>query len=168
MAPNHYIAGLALTTMGNIASEQICRDVAPEIEQLSDSDDPYIRKKVLFFVLFFVDFISHEVSVGHLVRLEDRAQGARPGGALLEQAQGLPRRSRPWCAHCRRRLHCLRLQGPQGLRPPKGPILILWMVDAIGIKLTSVLCAPWNDDSILVDEASCCLAPRGHHCWLQS
>jgi AP-1 complex subunit gamma-1 len=46
MSQNHYIAGLALTTFGNIASEQICRDVAPEIEQLCESDDPYVRKKV--------------------------------------------------------------------------------------------------------------------------
>jgi hypothetical protein len=45
---NKFIAGLALCTLGNIASEQICRDCAPEIEQLLSEDhvDPYIRKKV--------------------------------------------------------------------------------------------------------------------------
>uniref|UniRef100_A0A6B2KXH5 AP-1 complex subunit gamma n=1 Tax=Arcella intermedia TaxID=1963864 RepID=A0A6B2KXH5_9EUKA len=44
---NQYIAGLALSTMGNIASEQICRDCAPEIEQLLSSPNPYIQKKAV-------------------------------------------------------------------------------------------------------------------------
>jgi AP-1 complex subunit gamma-1 len=42
---NQFFAGLALTTLGNIASEQICRDCAPEIEQLLSSPNPYIQKK---------------------------------------------------------------------------------------------------------------------------
>lgn len=43
---NHFIAGLALCTMGNISSAGIARDLAPEIEKLLGSSHPYLRKKV--------------------------------------------------------------------------------------------------------------------------
>lgn len=42
---NHFIAGLALCTMGNISSAGIARDLAPEIEKLLGSSHPYVRKK---------------------------------------------------------------------------------------------------------------------------
>jgi AP-1 complex subunit gamma-1 len=43
--PNQFIAGLALCSLGNIASQGIARDCAPEIEKLLASTNPYIRKK---------------------------------------------------------------------------------------------------------------------------
>jgi AP-1 complex subunit gamma-1 len=42
---NHFIAGLALCTMGNISSAGIARDLAPDIEKLLGSSHPYLRKK---------------------------------------------------------------------------------------------------------------------------
>lgn len=42
---NHYIVGLALAALGNIGSVDMCRDLAPDVERLMDSSDPYIRKK---------------------------------------------------------------------------------------------------------------------------
>jgi AP-1 complex subunit gamma-1 len=42
---NQYIAGLALCSLANIASAEICRDLSPEIESLLGNSNPYIRKK---------------------------------------------------------------------------------------------------------------------------
>ena len=42
---NQYIVGLALTALGNIASAEMARDLAPEVERLLSSTNPYIRKK---------------------------------------------------------------------------------------------------------------------------
>ena len=42
---NQYIVGLALTALGNIASTEMARDLAPEVERLLSSSNPYIRKK---------------------------------------------------------------------------------------------------------------------------
>lgn len=48
-----FVAGLALVTLGNIASEQICRDCACDIEQLLVEQDivPYRRKKAVLCAL---------------------------------------------------------------------------------------------------------------------
>lgn len=42
---NQYIIGLALTALGNICSTEMARDLAPEVERLLGSTNPYIRKK---------------------------------------------------------------------------------------------------------------------------
>ncbi|RCI13929.1 hypothetical protein L249_8160 [Ophiocordyceps polyrhachis-furcata BCC 54312] len=42
---NQYIVGLALCTLGNIASVEMSRDLFPEIEQLISTSNPYIRRK---------------------------------------------------------------------------------------------------------------------------
>eukprot|EP01116_Phalansterium_solitarium_P022013 TRINITY_DN7106_c0_g1_i1.p1 TRINITY_DN7106_c0_g1~~TRINITY_DN7106_c0_g1_i1.p1 ORF type:complete len:812 (+),score=368.44 TRINITY_DN7106_c0_g1_i1:73-2508(+) len=42
---NQFIAGLAMCTLGNIASAGMARDLAPEIEKLLSSANPYLRKK---------------------------------------------------------------------------------------------------------------------------
>ncbi|TWU74715.1 clathrin associated protein complex large subunit [Metarhizium rileyi] len=42
---NQYIAGLALCTLGNIASIEMSRDLFPEIETLISTSNPYIRRK---------------------------------------------------------------------------------------------------------------------------
>lgn len=42
---NQYIVGLALCTLGNIASLEMSRDLFPEIENLISTSNPYIRRK---------------------------------------------------------------------------------------------------------------------------
>ena len=42
---NQYVVGLALAAIGNIASSELARDCAPEVEKLLDCPNPYIRKK---------------------------------------------------------------------------------------------------------------------------
>jgi len=41
-----YVVGLGLCTFANIASEEMSRDLADEIEKLLGSSNTYIRKKV--------------------------------------------------------------------------------------------------------------------------
>ncbi|OAL52909.1 AP-1 complex subunit gamma-1 [Pyrenochaeta sp. DS3sAY3a] len=43
--PNQYIVGLALCTLGNIASVEMARDLFPEVETIIASANPYIRRK---------------------------------------------------------------------------------------------------------------------------
>lgn len=42
---NMYAVGLALCTFANIASEEMSRDLANEVEKLLGSSNTYIRKK---------------------------------------------------------------------------------------------------------------------------
>ncbi|PKS11636.1 hypothetical protein jhhlp_001787 [Lomentospora prolificans] len=42
---NQYVVGLALCTLGNIASVEMSRDLFPEIEGLISTSNPYIRRK---------------------------------------------------------------------------------------------------------------------------
>jgi len=42
---NQYIAALALCTLGNISSDSMGRDLAPEVQRLLREPNPYIRKK---------------------------------------------------------------------------------------------------------------------------
>ncbi|KAL6863201.1 clathrin associated protein complex large subunit [Amphichorda felina] len=42
---NQYVVGLALCTLGNIASLEMSRDLFPEIENLISTANPYIRRK---------------------------------------------------------------------------------------------------------------------------
>jgi len=42
---NMYIVGLALCTLGNIASQEMARDLCPEVEKHLNNSNPYIRKK---------------------------------------------------------------------------------------------------------------------------
>lgn len=44
---NLNIVGLALGTLGNIASVEVARDLTDEVEKLLEHSSPYIRKKVL-------------------------------------------------------------------------------------------------------------------------
>ena len=48
---NMYAVGLALCTFADIASEEMSRDLANEIEKLLGSSNTYIRKKVRWRVL---------------------------------------------------------------------------------------------------------------------
>ncbi|KKY20993.1 putative ap-1 complex subunit gamma-1 [Phaeomoniella chlamydospora] len=42
---NQYVVGLALCTLGNIASVEMSRDLFPDIENLISTSNPYIRRK---------------------------------------------------------------------------------------------------------------------------
>ncbi|KAJ5894052.1 AP-1 complex subunit gamma-1 [Penicillium taxi] len=42
---NQYIVGLALCALGNIASDEMSRDLFPEVESLMSTANPYIRRK---------------------------------------------------------------------------------------------------------------------------
>lgn len=42
---NQYTVGLALCALGNICSAEMARDLAPEVERLLVSANPYVRKK---------------------------------------------------------------------------------------------------------------------------
>ena len=42
---NQYIVGLALCALGNICSNEMARDLAPEVEKLLASTNSYVRKK---------------------------------------------------------------------------------------------------------------------------
>lgn len=42
---NQYIVGLALCALGNICSNEMARDLAPEVEKLLGSTNSYVRKK---------------------------------------------------------------------------------------------------------------------------
>lgn len=42
---NQYIAGLALTALGNISSTDMARDLAPDVQRLLGSGNSYLRKK---------------------------------------------------------------------------------------------------------------------------
>jgi hypothetical protein len=58
---NMYVVGLGLCTFANIASEEMSRDLANEIEKLLGSSNTYIRKKVR---------VLHDHNVFHVLRLE--------------------------------------------------------------------------------------------------
>ncbi|VEU20214.1 DEKNAAC101043 [Brettanomyces naardenensis] len=44
-SPNQYIAGLALSTLGNIASPELAKDLYANVESLLNTSSPYLRKK---------------------------------------------------------------------------------------------------------------------------
>eukprot|EP01128_Nolandella_sp_AFSM9_P006359 TRINITY_DN3248_c0_g1_i1.p1 TRINITY_DN3248_c0_g1~~TRINITY_DN3248_c0_g1_i1.p1 ORF type:complete len:814 (+),score=182.60 TRINITY_DN3248_c0_g1_i1:152-2443(+) len=75
MSSNEFIAGLALVTLGNIASEQICRDTAPELEMLLNVKErrtsPQLLKKAVLCALRVVQKVPDlgETFIPHLKRL---------------------------------------------------------------------------------------------------
>jgi len=83
---NPYVVGLALCAMGNIASADISRDLAGEVEKLFKSANPYIRKKAALCAVRIVrkvpelieNFISPTISL-----LNDKANSVLLAGVTL-------------------------------------------------------------------------------------
>jgi len=76
--PNQYIVGLALCTLGNIASVEMARDLFPEVETIISSANPYIRRKAAICAMRICrkvpDLQEHFLEKAKLL-LQDRNHG---------------------------------------------------------------------------------------------
>lgn len=89
---NPYVNGLALCALGNIASPEMCRALAREVEKLMASVNPYVRKKAALCAMRIIRKVEEiedkfNKCLGPL--LEDRSHGVLISGccvltALLE------------------------------------------------------------------------------------
>lgn len=81
-----YIVGLALATFANIASEEMSRDLANELEKLIGSSNTYVRKKAALCALRVIkkvpDLLDHFVSRSTSL-LSDRNHGVLLCGTTL-------------------------------------------------------------------------------------
>lgn len=57
---NQYIAGLALSALGNVGSVEMCRDLAPDVERLLASTNSYLRKKAALCAIRVLHKASQE------------------------------------------------------------------------------------------------------------
>ena len=72
---NMFAVGLALCTFANIASEEMSRDLANEIEKLLGSSNTYIRKKVIYAFLLMLIVINNPL--GFFMCAEGSEKGPR-------------------------------------------------------------------------------------------
>jgi AP-1 complex subunit gamma-1 len=83
---NQYIVGLALVTLGNIASIEMSRDLFPEVEQIIGSSNPYIRRKAALCAMRICrkvpDLQEHFLEKAKLL-LNDRNHGVLLSGLTL-------------------------------------------------------------------------------------
>lgn len=83
---NQYIVGLALCTLGNIASIEMSRDLFPEVETILSSSNPYIRRKAALCAMRICrkvpDLQEHFVDKAKLL-LNDRNHGVLLSGLTL-------------------------------------------------------------------------------------
>ena len=83
---NQYVVGLALCTLGNIASVEMSRDLFPEIEKLVATANPYIRRKAALCAMRICrkvpDLQEHFVDNAKLL-LNDRNHGVLLCGLTL-------------------------------------------------------------------------------------
>lgn len=84
--PNQYIVGLALCTLGNIASVEMSRDLFPEVETIIASANPYIRRKAALCAMRICrkvpDLQEHFLEKAKLL-LQDRNHGVLLCGLTL-------------------------------------------------------------------------------------
>lgn len=93
MHENQYVNGLALCALGNISSQEMCRALAREVDELLKSTNPYVRKKAALCAMRVVRKVEEiedkfNDRIGSL--LEDRNHGVLLAGcsllvSLLEQ-----------------------------------------------------------------------------------
>lgn len=93
---NMYAVGLALCTFANIASEEMSRDLANEIEKLLGSTNTYIRKKARKNLSRNERAIFDHFSGGPLCSTRS-AEGAGAYGPLHHKIQELTGGSKSWC-----------------------------------------------------------------------
>lgn len=83
---NQYIVGLALCTLGNIASVEMSRDLFPEVETILSSSNPYVRRKAALCAMRICrkvpDLQEHFIDKSKLL-LNDRNHGVLLGGLTL-------------------------------------------------------------------------------------
>jgi AP-1 complex subunit gamma-1 len=83
---NQYIVGLALCTLGNIASVEMSRDLFPEVETILASSNPYIRRKAALCAMRICrkvpDLQEHFLDKAKLL-LADRNHGVLLSGLTL-------------------------------------------------------------------------------------
>lgn len=83
---NQYVVGLALCTLGNIASQEMARDLFQEVESLLATANPYIRKKAALCAMRIIrkvpDLQEHFVEKSKLL-LQDRNHGVLLCGLTL-------------------------------------------------------------------------------------
>ncbi|KAL8695857.1 MAG: hypothetical protein Q9201_007931, partial [Fulgogasparrea decipioides] len=83
---NQYVVGLALCTLGNIASIEMSRDLFPEIETLISTQNPYIRRKAALCAMRICrkvpDLQEHFVEKAKML-LSDRNHGVLLCGLTL-------------------------------------------------------------------------------------
>lgn len=76
--PNQYIVGLALCTLGNIASQEMARDLFQQVESLLNTSNPYIRRKAALCAMRIIrkapDLQEHFVEKAKLL-INDRNHG---------------------------------------------------------------------------------------------
>ena len=83
---NQYVVGLALCTLGNIASVAMSRDLFPEIENLLSTANPYIRRKSALCAMRICrkvpDLQEHFIEKAKMI-LSDRNHGVLLCGLTL-------------------------------------------------------------------------------------
>ncbi|KAL8770177.1 MAG: hypothetical protein Q9209_004019 [Squamulea sp. 1 TL-2023] len=83
---NQYVVGLALCTLGNIASVEMSRDLFPEIESALSTQNPYIRRKAALCAMRICrkvpDLQEHFVEKAKML-LSDRNHGVLLCGLTL-------------------------------------------------------------------------------------
>ncbi|KIW25164.1 uncharacterized protein PV07_10825 [Cladophialophora immunda] len=83
---NQYVVGLALCTLGNIASVEMSRDLFPEVETLVSTANPYIRRKAALCAMRICrkvpDLQEHFLEKAKLL-LQDRNHGVLLCGLTL-------------------------------------------------------------------------------------
>ncbi|KAL8948229.1 MAG: hypothetical protein Q9222_005565 [Ikaeria aurantiellina] len=83
---NQYVVGLALCTLGNIASIEMSRDLFPEIENLISTQNPYVRRKAALCAMRICrkvpDLQEHFVEKAKIL-LSDRNHGVLLCGLTL-------------------------------------------------------------------------------------